>query len=275
MTVPAWPVAIGGVGGSGTRVVASALSSAGWYLGGDLNEAQDNLWFTTLFKHLGALSMPEADFAVLVELFVQRMSDGFLDPARIGVVESLAQRESDQHAPEWFAERLRSMTADDDGAGGRRWGWKEPNTHVVLERLERCLPGLRYVHVARSGLDMAVSSNQNQPRLWGAALGVPHDDTPASSLRFWCAAQRRVLATAARMPDRFLFVRFEDLCADPLTGLERLFRFCGVDAADLAAEAAAPSVRRPDSLGRGLGRADFDVDRADVAYVRSLGFAVD
>lgn len=37
------PVAIGGVGGSGTRVVAEIVRSLGYYLGGDLNSANDNL----------------------------------------------------------------------------------------------------------------------------------------------------------------------------------------------------------------------------------------
>ena len=44
------PVAIGGVGGSGTRLIAQLLREAGFYLGGDLNPALDNRWFTLLFK---------------------------------------------------------------------------------------------------------------------------------------------------------------------------------------------------------------------------------
>ncbi len=44
------PVVIGGVGGSGTRVVAAILSTLGFHLGNDLNESMDNLWTTLLFK---------------------------------------------------------------------------------------------------------------------------------------------------------------------------------------------------------------------------------
>ena len=39
------PVAIGGVGGSGTRVIAEILIQLGFYIGSDLNSANDNLWF--------------------------------------------------------------------------------------------------------------------------------------------------------------------------------------------------------------------------------------
>ena len=44
------PIAVGGVGGSGTRVIAEILIQLGFYLGKDLNASRDNLWFTLLFK---------------------------------------------------------------------------------------------------------------------------------------------------------------------------------------------------------------------------------
>src|SRR6266550_6138718 len=50
------PVAIGGVGGSGTRLVAEILRHLGYYMGRDLNEASDNLWFTLLFRRTELLN---------------------------------------------------------------------------------------------------------------------------------------------------------------------------------------------------------------------------
>ncbi len=44
------PVAIGGVGGCGTRLIAEMLMRVGFFLGSDLNESLDNLWFTLAFK---------------------------------------------------------------------------------------------------------------------------------------------------------------------------------------------------------------------------------
>ncbi len=44
------PVIIGGVGGSGTRVIAELLSKIGYYIGNDLNNASDNLLYTLIFK---------------------------------------------------------------------------------------------------------------------------------------------------------------------------------------------------------------------------------
>ena len=44
------PVAVGGVGGSGTRLIASMVSSLGYEMGSNLNHSQDDLTFAVLFK---------------------------------------------------------------------------------------------------------------------------------------------------------------------------------------------------------------------------------
>ena len=44
------PVVVGGVGGSGTRVIAQLLQSLDFDMGSDLNESLDDLSFTALFK---------------------------------------------------------------------------------------------------------------------------------------------------------------------------------------------------------------------------------
>ena len=44
------PIVIGGVGGSGTRVLAEILRSLDIFIGNDLNESLDNLTYTLLFK---------------------------------------------------------------------------------------------------------------------------------------------------------------------------------------------------------------------------------
>src|SRR5580704_16555406 len=67
-------VAIGGVGGSGTRVGAALLQMLGYYIGDDLNEPLDNLWFTLLFKRRSVLLEGAPEFGQLVTLFRRCMS---------------------------------------------------------------------------------------------------------------------------------------------------------------------------------------------------------
>ncbi len=55
-------LSVGGVGGSGTRVVAGLAESFGYFMGDDLNESKDNLAFTLLFKAQSSLLMCEDEF---------------------------------------------------------------------------------------------------------------------------------------------------------------------------------------------------------------------
>jgi len=52
MNIEDSPVIVGGVGGSGTRVIAELLSNFGYYIGNDLNRSMDNLLYTFLFKRV-------------------------------------------------------------------------------------------------------------------------------------------------------------------------------------------------------------------------------
>jgi hypothetical protein len=268
------PVAIGGVGGSGTRVVAGILSLLGFHLGGDLNPALDNLWFTLLFKRLEIRSLADDHFGALVRIFSTAMTTrARLTGPEEDLVRIAAAFGRPQHPAEWLRERAGSLLAACSGttAAPRAWGWKEPNTHVVLDRLGRSLPGLRYVHVVRHGLDMAYSANQNQLRFWGeppAGGGA----TPRASLKYWCAAHRAVAAVGAGMGSRFLGLNFDSLCTDPEPELRRLFDFLGQEwQADVLAAVRAALVRPP-SIGRFRAFDRGEVDAADVDYVRSLGF---
>ncbi len=271
------PVAVGGIGGSGTRLVAQMLSASGYFLGADLNEASDNLWFTLLFKRPDILACTDREYADLCEIFVKGMVGGgeFIGDER-EIVQRLAATGRDQHDAKWLQERADTllshhMPRDAD----ERWGWKEPNTHVVLDRLIRAFRGMQYIFVSRHGLDMAVSSNQNQPQLWGPTfLGEPFAATPRYSLRYWCFMHRRVMAIGEEMGERFLFLKYDDLCRDQSPELARLCRFVGVS------EPTVPQrllnlVTPPTTIGRYMAHRRDEFDEDDIAYVESLGFAVD
>jgi hypothetical protein len=188
----AWaPIAVGGVGGSGTRVVAAILKEAGIRIGDDLNHALDNLWFTLLFKHRDILDAPDVCFGDLVSIFVAAMTGGRSATAtQLALVDELARDDRLQHESSWLQARSGSLRrAMAEPPKSSPWAWKEPNTHMVLDRLAARIPGLKYIHVARNGLDMAYSTNQNQLQLWGpAALGAESPIDPRNSLRFWCWA---------------------------------------------------------------------------------------
>lgn len=271
------PVAIGGVGGSGTRLIAQLLRELGCFMGGDLNEACDNLWFTLLFKRIGWLGADSgADFAAALRIFTTVMAGGGpLSGAQALQVRRLAAEDRLQHPAAWLGERADSLlAATPRPARAGRWGWKEPNTHVFLDRLQAHLPTMRYIHVMRNGLDMAFSGNQNQLMLWGShflgtAVTAP---SPRMSLAYWCRVHRRVAHLAERMPGRYLLINYDAFCARPQAGLAALLEFLGWDA-DAALQARLLGmVRAPQSIGRLAAHDAGAFDPADLAYVRAMGF---
>lgn len=271
------PVAIGGVGGSGTRIGAALLRLLGYEIGSDLNEALDNLWFTLLFKRRSVLLESSAEFRQLAELFFRRLGGSTTTSDRERtLVLRLANGERLQHPRDWLRERATSLLSGPPAGSDGPSGWKEPNTHVVIERLCAIEPELRYLHFVRNPLDMAYSANQNQLELWGP-IYLERDVTlgPRDSLAYWCAAHRRVTAFMATRSDRTLLIDFDDLCADPARLQKAVAALLGLELTVEQAAAFGALVEPQPSRGRykRFGTAPFDP--ADLAYAAGLGYAVD
>lgn len=273
-------MAIGGVGGSGTRIVAAMLEKLGFFIGGDLNEANDNLWFTLFFKRSEILSASDEEFTRLVRIFISKMTNSVARDERLSrMLNALADRDRPQHTREWLNERVQSfLDRSTDTVGGTgRWGWKEPNTHIVIDRMRCCVPRLKYIHVIRNGMDMAFSANQNQLTVWGPTLlGKDFGMTPRHSLKFWCVAHRRILAVAKTMLPDFLLLNYDDMCRAPERSIAALLDFLDVKPAaqDMITD-LTQLIRPPESLGRHRHHSRQTFDAEDLAYVRDLGFEVE
>lgn len=271
----AFAAAIGGLGGSGTRVVAELLKMLGYYIGDDLNEANDNLWFTLLFKRRSILIEDVASLDGLATLFLNRMNGQLaLSAEQRAWIHRLAGADRIQHSREWLVERALSLTSGVTSARpGQPWGWKEPNTHILMERFLRLEPRLRYINLARHPLDMALSDNQNQLENWGPIfLDQDISKSPQLSLRYWCAAHRRIAAIARAFPRRVLALDFDEICREPKANAEAVARFLNVELTPDVITRFGAHVRRPPSAGRfrSGGLDQFDPD--DLAYVAGIGY---
>jgi hypothetical protein len=270
-----FPVAIGGIGGSGTRVVASVLRELGYYIGSDLNEANDNLWFTLLFKRSQVLLETDVAFSHLNNLFWRRMDgDAHLDKNDFDLLKGLAIADRAQHSKKWLEDRVWSW-CNEPATSGAAWGWKEPNTHIVIDRMLRLHPDLIYIHVLRNPLDMALSANQNQQGLWGPILlGKNLQKGPIDSMSYCCSAIRRLQAIALQFPNRIHFVKFEDLCSNPGRSLLGIGSFVGaeVNADNIQwlsdqINMGSPGINRY----REIDIMDFNDD--DLEFVQKLGYS--
>lgn len=231
------PVAIGAIGGSGSRVLARIIQAAGISIGANLNSAFDNLEFTARFKTTQIVNLPDPDFF-----------------ARL---------------PEFEALSLEQMGS----SGEKRWGWKEPNTHVVIDRILSAYPKMRYVHLLPNGFDMALSGNQNQPRLWGQIyLGrsVSEPITPDEALAYFCEVHRRIdaLAQHPHNQSRILIVEFEALCGDPKAENARLLDFLQISPR-VPLEALINIVQSPATIGRGRAVDLACFGALDISYMKT------
>ncbi|MEB8430925.1 sulfotransferase [Cocleimonas sp. KMM 6892] len=268
------PVAIGGVGGSGTRLIANCLEELNYYIGSDLNKAKDNLWFTLLFKHIEILDYDDDNFNYLLNIFLQGMlTKEQLTEQQKHTVDQLIHEQ--RHLPiAFFKDRAESLLSSHKNTlDTHKWGWKEPNTHIILDRLTKYLPKMKYIHVMRNGLDMAHSNNQNQQLLWGKKfIGDDFKQTPYYSLKYWCTVHKRLLDIAENMENNFLLINYDNFCTNPEIEVPKFLNFLNVPIDDSTLTTIQSLIRAPASIGRYKEYGTSLFDQADLEFVKKLGF---
>jgi hypothetical protein len=303
-TVVSPPLVIGGLGGSGTRVVADMVLSLGWYLGQDLNRARDNQLFTLLFKRPSwrkRLTSGAPDFQRTINLF-QRLTAGKWPRQSEWSILLGGVGDSIRHGHDYagsmrgttldrmlsrsvwplirLAKIMSPVTAVHDLS--QPWGWKEPNSHIYLNELSAHYPGMKYIHVIRNGLDMAYSANQAQLHNWGdlfdmaVAPGTTGAQRAQQSLEFWIRANTRAIEQGRnRLGDRFLLINFDDLCRNPEPQSQRLCDFLGSRCQRQELETLVRIPRIPTSLGRFRAQDRSIFGQQQIDAVRRLGFSTD
>lgn len=122
------PIVIGGMGGSGTRLVAQLLMYAGVFMGSNRNYAEDALDFVPFYgSYLGG------------NVGLTRMFQACASQHRVDIPDP-----------------------------AMRWGWKNPRSYLALEFIHHQFPDMRFVHVIRDGRDMAYAKTRNMRTYWSA-----------------------------------------------------------------------------------------------------------
>jgi hypothetical protein len=227
------PVCIGGLGGGGTRVFAFFLKLNGYYLGSDLNDALDNLWYTLLFKRRPALLDPNSHFEVLADVFFSAMQ-GDTQPAlkHLSLIESLVNEDRIQESKDFLQDRFDSLIHHESPIPKNNiWGWKEPNTHILIDRFLDFNKELKYIHVLRDPYYMAYSKNQNQFMNWGSIFfGADKEFSPRNSLKFWLKSYERIIKIKDQYSERILIVKYEDMIERTELVTEQISSFLGLKA---------------------------------------------
>jgi len=224
-------IAIGGLGGSGTRVVAEIVKESGYFIGNDLNKESDNLLFTRLLKNKAwRKNATKKEIVKRLSWFNSIMSgegQNISSNEKKNLIKSINDNETFASSIEDIDMKAYSRTVS--------YAWKEPNTHIYLKYLNKAIPGVKYLHVIRDGLDMAHTSNTQQLENWGSLLyDIEFNiDNPESIIRsqlsYWIKANTKAIKDGRLyLKDHFMLCNFDRLCSHPDDEIPRILNFIGI-----------------------------------------------
>lgn len=226
-------IAIGALGGSGTRAVAQTLMDSGVCMGKVLNDSNDNLLFTHLLKNPDWYKRVNGKD----ELIKARM-DLFL---KIMHGHSLSFKEKYLFAKAVYTNPLVSTTKKNIYSLYKKHlnkrnhilGWKEPNTQFYAKFFLKNYSNFKYVHVIRHGLDMAFSNNKQQLTNWGFLYDIYLDGKEGKSeiaykqLDFWIKSTTDWVNQ--KSSNQIFLLNYNKLCNSPKSEIENMLGFLNID----------------------------------------------
>ena len=287
------PVVIGGVGGSGTRVVAEIIAQLGYYIGSDLNPAKDNQWFMLLFKRPKWYQKARRDkdkifegMQILTNAMVLRKAPNlsefiFILRAVIEMALTGHNYKRDGRGTWPFVRAWNMLVANKQMESHHiGWGWKEPNSHIYLDLMAEYFEGFKYIHIIRHGLDMAFSKNQQQLYNWGPLFGVElprtKSDEARASLSYWIKANQRVFQIGKTLGhQKFLVVSFEKMCALPKAEIKQILSFLNISPNAEVLENVWAIPKKPESIGRYERHNLNQFDAADLEGLKRFGYSIE
>ncbi|MCF6341208.1 MAG: sulfotransferase [Bacteroidales bacterium] len=285
-----YPIVIGGIGGSGTRVVAEILRIFNIYIGDDLNRPLDNLTYTLLFKrpkwyYKNRLNKRKIDTGI--GIMEKSMTNNktysfreisFLIKSTFSMARHGHNKQKDGQGF-WAFQRFFSIlfNRQRDILSYSGWGWKEANSHLILENLNNHFANLKYIHTIRHGLDMAYSNNQQQLNNWGRMFGVSvpttSEELPEASFRYWVEVNRQVLELSKTLgADKVLLLNFDNLCANPEQEIKKLIDFIGIEVSSSQLQNAITIPVVPKSKDRFKDHDISGFRKDDLEFLHALGY---
>jgi hypothetical protein len=256
------PVIVGGVGGSGTRIIAEILKQSGIFMGSLLNVANDNMQLAKKFPYMRDIIQ---DRESINQQFLMKVIH--LLNWKSSYEKTIVNRTLEQFEKLMFID-YQKRKEEYNG-----WGWKVPGNYFILKHTATRYKDLKYIHIMRNGLDMAFSSNQNQLTNWGKFYGVDKKNLslPRASLNFWYAANKRAILDAKELlNNNFLLIRFEELCFNPEKIITDILNFINID--DLNLSELIKLVKIPDTIDR-YKNSDLTVfNKEDFNKLKELGY---
>jgi hypothetical protein len=224
------PVFIGGTNGSGTRVYAQLLEAAGVFQGEDKNTAFEPQKIIQYTRPLVPTLMEQTGGAIYS-----------LDtlPA------------ADRIATETWLQDFANAVQIEMPTTYHRWGWKHPRNMFLAPFLHAMFQGCFFIHVIRDGRDMGLAGNKGDFLTMNQRFGGDFEDTPSGAAGFWSRVNTEVSDwCTAQFGTRYVYSRFEDMCANPETECRRILSAVGLEYTASVAAMCADFVKKPATVGR-------------------------
>lgn len=275
-------IAIGALGGSGTRVVAEILENLDIFIGNDLNGAKDNLLYTRLFKNINWYKSSSIEDRFIRHQIFEKCMTGVnlsfserIEFFKAAKSNTLWKSSLSYYKNIFFGSSLIASKSHN------KWGWKEPNTHIFIEDIHRYFKGLKYIYVIRHGLDMAYSSNKQQLHNWGFLYGinVNSNDTAESlakkQLQFWIKSSERAISLGQELfNENFYILNHQKLCEKPRAEIEKLVSFLSLNINEEQIKNIAKLPKMPRTSGRYKSKDISVFSEEELNKTKSLGFTI-
>ena len=168
---------------------------------------------------------------------------------------------------------LENFSADKKKFKG--WGFKEPNSHLLIDKFRSFMDKPKYIHVIRNGLDMAFSKNKKQLYNWGDLFEVNTflNKERVPSFEYWKKANSRAINLGENLYSKdFLLVKFEDICSKPKKEGEKIANFLGLDIDKNDLSKCTEFIYTPESIGRHKSHDLKWLDKKDTDFLKEVGY---
>ena len=207
------PVIVTGRGGSGTRLISNMVGDCGVFRGKQLNISEDSMeWVVPIYEIAIAQQLEQGESTAERSSFLQSVADRILSESSVS------------------AERL--------------WGFKLPESMLIMPHLLAAFPNAKVIHLVRHPVTSSLrrthlTSRPDNPigrAVCAAAyrqsgrdrVNIDRDPDWMRNAITWNYQVGPVASLGRTLsPDRYLELKFEDLCADPHKTAAQVRHFLG------------------------------------------------
>jgi hypothetical protein len=229
------PVIIFNKSHSGSRALAELLTAGGIFMGAHCNESRDSLDMLNVVQFLVGKYYP--DYSPLWD----------------------ANAPADEELARLLRRSFEQHLAGFDPSGAKFWGWKLCETTYILPVLDFLFPQAKFIHLIRDGRDVAFCDHHGPSDPWWSKIYFNTDKmrtfrgfrltgpsyrrrSPMFNALHWVNSVTVGRSFGMMLRERYLEVRYEDVCRNFTPVARRVLQFAGAPEPEKAIGVMRPKI---------------------------------